>query len=47
MEFLAMHEHAEGRRILESAGILRFGRMSDSDYDPIREMDRVAAPVEW
>jgi ABC-type phosphate/phosphonate transport system substrate-binding protein len=47
MEFLAMHQDAEGRHILDSAGILRFERISDSDYDPIREMDRIAETVEW
>ena len=47
MEFLAMHRDPQGRRILESAGFLRFCPVSDEHYDPIREMDRVAAPVEW
>jgi ABC-type phosphate/phosphonate transport system substrate-binding protein len=47
LEFLAMHEDPEGGQILDTAGILRFGRISDSDYDSIREMDRVAAAVAW
>lgn len=46
-EFLAMHEHPEGRRILERAGMLRFVSVSDRDYGVIREMARVAAIVEW
>jgi len=46
-EFLEMHKDSQGRRILESAGILRFEGISDEDYDPIREMDRVAASIEW
>lgn len=31
----------------KEAGILRFVRVSDDDYDPIREMDRIAAIAEW
>ena len=46
-EFLAMHEHAEGRRILECARMLRFVSVPDRDYGVIREMARVAATVEW
>src|ERR1051326_5517218 len=45
--FLEMHKDPRGRRILESAGTLRFVRASDEDYDPIREMERAAAAVEW
>jgi phosphonate transport system substrate-binding protein len=47
IEFLEMHKGPQGRGILENAGILRFVRISDEDYDPIREMERVAAVVEW
>jgi phosphonate transport system substrate-binding protein len=46
-EFLSMHTHQEGQRILEAAGISRFACVSDENYDPIREMERVAATVEW
>ncbi len=46
-EFLAMDKDPEGRRILETASILRFGPICDADYDPIREMDRVAATLDW
>jgi len=47
VEFLEMHKDHRGKRILESAGILRFVRIADRDYDPIREMERVASTVEW
>jgi len=46
-EFLNMDKDPQGCEILESAGILRFERISDTDYDPIREMDRIAATVAW
>lgn len=46
-EFLSIHTRQEGRRILEAAGISRFAFVSDENYDPIREMNRVAATVEW
>jgi len=46
-EFLTMHEDIEGRAILGTAGISRFSEISDEDYHPIREMDRVAAAVKW
>ena len=46
-EFLGMHCDQKGTRILKDAGILRFVRVSDDDYDPIREMDRIAAIAEW
>jgi len=46
-EFLSMDKDQQGRRILEDEGILRFVRVSDHQYDPIREMDRIAARVEW
>jgi phosphonate transport system substrate-binding protein len=42
---LQMHEAAEGRRLLAQALLSRFTRVTDTDYDPIREMDRIAAPV--
>ena len=46
-EFLEMHENPEGQQILKCAGILRFASVSDRDYDAIREMDRIAAGVNW
>lgn len=46
LEFLEMDKTHNGRRILQTAGILRFVRIADEDYDPIREMERVAAEIE-
>jgi len=46
-EFLWMDKDPQGRRILENAGFLRFVRVSDHHYDPIRDMDQIAARVEW
>jgi ABC-type phosphate/phosphonate transport system substrate-binding protein len=46
-EFLQMEKDATGQRLLEDAGMLRFAGVSDEDYDPIREMERLAASVEW
>jgi phosphonate transport system substrate-binding protein len=46
-EFLSIHTRQEGQRILKAAGISRFACISDENYDPIREMDRVASTVEW
>jgi len=46
-EFLSIHTRQEGQRMLETAGISRFACVSDEHYDPIREMDRAAATVEW
>jgi phosphonate transport system substrate-binding protein len=39
---LGMHREAAGRSILREARMLRFGGVSDRDYDPIRHMARVA-----
>ena len=47
LEFLEMDKNRDGRRILQAAGILRFVRIADGDYDSIREMERVAATIEW
>jgi phosphonate transport system substrate-binding protein len=47
LEFLEMDKNRDGRRILQAAGILRFVRIADEDYDAIREMERVAATIEW
>jgi phosphonate transport system substrate-binding protein len=46
-EFLQMEKDAKGQRLLEEAGMLRFAGVSDDAYDPIREMERLAAGVEW
>jgi len=46
-EFLSIHTCREGQDILDAAGISRFACISDENYDPIREIDRVAATVEW
>ena len=45
-EFLSMDKDPRGRQILEEAGMLRFAEVSDHEYHPIREMDRIAATVE-
>jgi phosphonate transport system substrate-binding protein len=39
---LSMNEHSKGRGILEAGRMLRFASVSDHDYDPIREMYRIA-----
>lgn len=41
-EFLAMDKDPRGRQILESAKMFRFAPVADHDYDPIREMERIA-----
>jgi phosphonate transport system substrate-binding protein len=46
-EFLSMDKDPRGQRILKDAGMLRFATVSDDDYDPIREMERIAASVDW
>ena len=46
-EFLSMDKDLRGRRILEDAGVLRFAEVQDHEYDPIREMDRIAAAMDW
>ena len=42
-----MHETVEGRAILEQGQIMRMVRVTDRDYDPIREMARAADEVIW
>ncbi len=42
-----MHETAEGRAILERGLIEKMVRVEDRDYDPIREMARIADQVTW
>lgn len=39
---LDMHSDPHGRRILAQVGMRRFAPVEDRDYDPIREMARVA-----
>lgn len=46
-EFLSMDKDPRGRQILEEAGMLRFAAVSDADYDPVREIDRIASAVQW
>jgi phosphonate transport system substrate-binding protein len=43
--FLTLHENAEGRTLLQQAGMRRFAAVSDQDYDPIREMAALAATI--
>ena len=45
--FLRMHEYPEGRIILEHGLMVKMVQVYDRDYDPIREMERVAAQVIW
>jgi len=40
--FLSMDKDPRGQRILKGVGMLRFAAVSDRDYDPIREMERIA-----
>lgn len=40
---LAMGDEEAGQQILASGGVLRFVAVHDSDYDPVRRMDRAAA----
>jgi hypothetical protein len=35
-----------GSALLQEAGLVRFVRVHDKDYDPIRERDRLAAQVQ-
>jgi len=42
-----MGEEKEGQAILAQWGISRFVAVSDSDYNPIREMAQVAEQVNW
>jgi len=43
--FLGMHADPEGSRILSAGRMERFVSVEDRDYDPIREMDRLAGQV--
>ncbi len=40
-----MHEEIVGRAILAQVSIVRFAPMTDSDYDPVRTMLRMAAAI--
>lgn len=43
--FLEMHQDEAGRAILREGMIARFVPVSDQNYDPIREMERIAQTV--
>lgn len=43
---LSMHLTAEGQMVLSSASVMCFAPVIDADYDPIREMARVADQLE-
>ena len=43
--FLGMHDDPDGSRILNESRIKRFVSVEDRDYDPIRQMARLAEPV--
>jgi phosphonate transport system substrate-binding protein len=45
--FWRMHESADGREILERGLVKKMVRVEDRDYDPIREMARIADRVIW
>lgn len=40
---VGMHQDLDGRKILASAAMARYAAVSDADYDPIREMTRLAS----
>lgn len=42
---LALHTHAEGRRILAMGRLARFEVVEDADYDTIRRMSRISAAI--
>jgi phosphonate transport system substrate-binding protein len=45
--FWHMHKSAEGRKILRHGQLLKMVRIEDRDYDPIRDMARLARQVSW
>ena len=45
--FWNMHKTVEGRNILGRGQIQKMARVEDQDYDPIREMTRMADQVVW
>ena len=42
-----MHEYPEGQEILRQGQLMKMVRVEDWDYDPIREMARLAREVRW
>jgi phosphonate transport system substrate-binding protein len=44
---LQMHSDAQGREILDQGQIDHFTLVEDQDYDPVREMAKMAASVPW
>jgi phosphonate transport system substrate-binding protein len=44
---LGMHLHVDGHAILARGEMLRFVKVRDSDYDPIRHMAQISATVRW
>jgi phosphonate transport system substrate-binding protein len=44
---VTMTDDGEGKEILQRWGMARLETAVDSNYDPIRHMARVAAPVKW
>jgi len=45
--FWHMHETVEGQNILAQGQIMKMVQVKDRDYDPIRDMARVADQVIW
>ncbi len=45
--FWEMHEDAEGQALLAAGQMARMAPVRDGDYDPIREMARLAEVVVW
>jgi phosphonate transport system substrate-binding protein len=44
---LEMHADPAGQAILRRGQMLGFAAVADQDYDPIRQMARIAEPVRW
>ena len=42
---LSLHTHPAGRALLAEGALSHFSPVTDADYDPIRQMERQAAPV--
>jgi phosphonate transport system substrate-binding protein len=45
--FWEMHEEAAGQALLAAGQMARMARVQDGDYNPIREMARLAEAVKW
>jgi phosphonate transport system substrate-binding protein len=45
--FWGMHEDAQGQALLAAGQMARMARVQDGDYNPIREMARLAEAVRW